>query len=74
MMGKTNLKSISQHLAINWHKIGHMLLWRVNIKWLYARYLCSRGALGLCRSSATIGYLVYKLNGHSWEMGSRLNI
>ena len=35
-------------------------------KWLYARYLCSRDALGLkARPSAraTIGYLVYKISG-----------
>ena len=33
--GKTNLKSISNKLAkmaINWHKIGQMLLWHKNIK------------------------------------------
>ena len=34
-VGKTNLKSISNNLAkmiINWHKIGQMPLWRMNIK------------------------------------------
>ena len=33
-MGKTNLKYISKNLAkmaINWHKIGQMPLWRMNI-------------------------------------------
>ena len=32
MLGKTNLKSLSQK---NWHKIDQMPLWRVNIKWTY---------------------------------------
>ena len=34
MLGKTNLKSISNNLAkmaINWHKIGQMPLWHKNI-------------------------------------------
>ena len=35
MLGKINLKSISNELAkmaINWHKIGQMPLWHKNIK------------------------------------------
>ena len=34
--GQKKLKSISNNLAkiaINWHKIGQMPLWRMNIKW-----------------------------------------
>ena len=36
MKGKKKLKSISKSLAkmeINWHKLGQMPLWRMNIKW-----------------------------------------
>ena len=43
---------ISKHLdkvAINWQKISKMPLWRVNIKWLYARFLCSQ-PLGQARA------------------------
>ena len=46
MWGKTNLKSLSNNLAkiaINWHKIGQMPLWLMNIKWAFHPILTSDG-------------------------------
>ena len=51
------------HASIGQARATTGILYKIHMltEFLYARYLCSRDALGQARR-ATIGYLVYKLN------------